>query len=624
MNDAPGTEPRRPRPTRRPRFGVVAIGRNEGERLRRCLESVRRAAPGASSTSIPARPTAPSRSPRELGATVVALDMRRPFTAARARNEGFAPLQAIAPDLAFVQFVDGDCEIVAGWLDRRPSASSTPNRRLAAVCGRRRERYPGAIDLQPAVRPRMGHAGRRGPRLRRRRDDARRGLRQVGGYRDDLIAGEEPELCVRLRAAGWRIWRLDAEMTLHDAAMTRFGQWWQRSCAPATRTPKGVAPARRAARAALGARVAPRLALGHRPAGRCCSLRRRVRRAAGACSAGSSIRCRCCASACATRGGCGIARWRARFPRRSASFPRPWARSSSAHRLLGQRGAPDRIQVTAPTHRAGRLSRQPVSEGRATASSGARSWRSSGRASRSSASRCAAGTASWPIPTTAPSASAPATCCATARSAAARRRAARWLRRGRCASSRALGAAWRDVAPVGPAAVRITSPTSPRPAASCSWLRAPGVDHLHAHFGTNPAEVAMLARELGGPPYSFTVHGPEEFDKPRAHRPRREDPALRPSSSRSARSGAASSIAGSSTTHWPKVHVVHCGLEQAFHPARRAEPPAAPRLVCVGRLCEQKGQLLLLEAAQARRRRRRGRSSWCWPATARCAPRSRR
>jgi hypothetical protein len=54
-------------------------------------------------------------------------------------------------------------------------------------------------------------------------------IEAVGRFRDDLIAGEEPELCVRLRAAGWRIWRLPAEMTVHDAAMTHFGQWWRRA-----------------------------------------------------------------------------------------------------------------------------------------------------------------------------------------------------------------------------------------------------------------------------------------------------------------------------------------------------------------------------------------------------------
>ena len=113
---------------RHPGVGVVVIGRNEGERLRRCLESVRGAAQaivyvdsGSTDGSV-ALATG-------LGATVVALDMRRPFTAARARNEGMRRLQAIAPDLVFVQFVDGDCEMVAGWLPLARAASSKPSRR---------------------------------------------------------------------------------------------------------------------------------------------------------------------------------------------------------------------------------------------------------------------------------------------------------------------------------------------------------------------------------------------------------------------------------------------------------------------------------------------------------------
>ena len=157
------------------------------------------------------------------------------------------------------------------------------------------------------------------------------------------------------------------------------------------------------------------------------------------------------------------------------------------------------------------------------------------------------------------------------------------------------------------------------------WLTPRRVDHLHAHFGTNPAEVAMLARELGGPPYSFTVHGPEEFDQPAAPSASARRSGARRSSS------PISSFGRSQLYRWvparrlaARSQVVHCGLEPAFHAARRRRPPAAPRLVCVGRLCEQKGQLLLVEAAQPRRRAGACRSSWCSPATARCAPRSKR
>jgi glycosyltransferase involved in cell wall biosynthesis len=128
------------------------------------------------------------------------------------------------------------------------------------------------------------------------------------------------------------------------------------------------------------------------------------------------------------------------------------------------------------------------------------------------------------------------------------------------------------------------------------WTDAARVDHLHAHFGTNPAEVAMLARAIGGPPYSFTAHGPEEFDSPRAL-------GLDETGRRAAFVVAVSSFGRSQLMRWlpagdgAKVRVVHCGLEPAFHRSALAEAQAAPRLVCVGRLCEQKGQLLLIEAA---------------------------
>ena len=129
------------------------------------------------------------------------------------------------------------------------------------------------------------------------------------------------------------------------------------------------------------------------------------------------------------------------------------------------------------------------------------------------------------------------------------------------------------------------------------WLRASGVGHLHAHFGTNSAEVAMLARVLGGPPYSFTVHGPEEFDKPvflsLGEKVRRAAFVVAISSF-----GRSQLFRWVDRGHWPKVKVVHCGLDRAFHAVAASDPPSTPRLVCVGRLCEQKGQLLLIEAAQ--------------------------
>jgi len=128
-----------------------------------------------------------------------------------------------------------------------------------------------------------------------------------------------------------------------------------------------------------------------------------------------------------------------------------------------------------------------------------------------------------------------------------------------------------------------------------AWLRRSKTSHLHAHFGTNSAEVAMLARALGGPPYSFTVHGPEEFDAPEslglADKIRRSEFVVAISSY-----GRSQLCRWTDHDQWSKIQVVHCGLDQSFAAATLGAAPAPTRLVCVGRLCEQKGQLLLLEA----------------------------
>jgi hypothetical protein len=153
--------------------------------------------------------------------------MSTPFTAARARNEGFAQLMKLAPETTYVQFVDGDCEIVAGWLKRAAEIFPTDDR-IAVVCGRRRERHPEAsvynrlcdIEWNTPIGEARSCGGDAMMRVS--------AFRQVGGFDREVIAGEEPELCVRLRHAGWKIQRIDAEMTLHDAAMTRFSQWWKR------------------------------------------------------------------------------------------------------------------------------------------------------------------------------------------------------------------------------------------------------------------------------------------------------------------------------------------------------------------------------------------------------------
>ncbi len=209
------------------KLGVVAIGRNEGERLRRCLGSVIPLVPAV--VYVDSGSTDGSnRMASEMGAQVVDLDMSRPFTAARARNEGLRRLLQCHPDIDFVQFVDGDCEVVSDWLEAAQHfLRNHPEH--AVVCGRRRERYPDRSvynrlcdqEWDTPVGEALGCGGDAMMRVA--------ALQAVGGYRDSLIAGEEPELCVRLRQAGWRVYRIDREMTLHDAAMTRFGQWWRRT-----------------------------------------------------------------------------------------------------------------------------------------------------------------------------------------------------------------------------------------------------------------------------------------------------------------------------------------------------------------------------------------------------------
>jgi GT2 family glycosyltransferase len=206
--------------------GAVAIGRNEGARLVRCLAALSAAAgrvvyvdSGSTDGSVEAA--------RGAGAEVVPLDTGRPFTAARARNAGFRRLAdgGLPP---FVQFVDGDCELRPDFVPAaRAFLKDHPD--VAVVCGRRRERHPEAslwnrlIDREWDTPVGEARACGGDALIRSSALDA------VGGYNPDLIAGEEPELCVRLRKAGWRVWRLDIEMTLHDAAMTRFSQWWRRA-----------------------------------------------------------------------------------------------------------------------------------------------------------------------------------------------------------------------------------------------------------------------------------------------------------------------------------------------------------------------------------------------------------
>jgi glycosyltransferase involved in cell wall biosynthesis len=207
--------------------GVVAIGRNEGDRLVRCFTSVKACTPNIVYVDSGSTDGSVDYAAR-VGACVVNLDITQPFTAARARNEGFSALKSLKPDIRFVQFIDGDCSLAPEWLEKARAFIEQGND-IAVVCGRRRERHPDAsiynylcdLEWDTPIGEALACGGdalmRTGP------------FETIGGFRSELIAGEEPELCLRLRETGWRIWRLDSDMTEHDASMTRFRQWWVRA-----------------------------------------------------------------------------------------------------------------------------------------------------------------------------------------------------------------------------------------------------------------------------------------------------------------------------------------------------------------------------------------------------------
>ncbi|MGB1251520.1 MAG: glycosyltransferase [Candidatus Promineifilaceae bacterium] len=221
-----------------PAVGVVIIGRNEGKRLKDCIRSVLPQTSlivyvdsGSTDDSVPLALT--------LGCSVVQLDMTRPFTAGRGRNAGYQHLLSQYPHIKYVQFIDGDCVLDKNWL-KTALAHMTANQEVAVVCGRRRERFPDAsvynllCDMEWDTP--IGEAAACGG------DSLMRvtALMPSGGFDPAFAAGEEPELCFRLRRAGWKIWRLDAEMTRHDASMTELGQWWQRSVRSGSAYAQGV------------------------------------------------------------------------------------------------------------------------------------------------------------------------------------------------------------------------------------------------------------------------------------------------------------------------------------------------------------------------------------------------
>jgi GT2 family glycosyltransferase len=208
-------------------LGIVVIGRNEGERLVRCLESVlSQGYPVVYIDSASCDGSADRA--RHLGVWTVELNNSQPYTAARSRNAGLAALAELRTPPRFIQFIDGDSELAAGWLTNGLVALREQSA-VAAVCGRLRER-----ECDASVFNRLCDMEWDGPTgeilacggVAMMRVEA---LREVGGFNPSVIAAEDDELCIRLRLAGWKIVRLDSEMGLHDAAMRGLGQWSTRA-----------------------------------------------------------------------------------------------------------------------------------------------------------------------------------------------------------------------------------------------------------------------------------------------------------------------------------------------------------------------------------------------------------
>jgi GT2 family glycosyltransferase len=153
---------------------------------------------------------------------------RAPVNWGTSRAEEVNYLVEQFPDLEYVQFIDGDCELMPGWIEQA-IATFAQDEKLAIVCGRRQERFPDASPYNRLAdmewNTPIGEAKVCGGDALTRVS----AIGEVRGYNERLICGEEPEMCIRLRQHGWKIRRIDADMTWHDMAMLKFSQWWKRS-----------------------------------------------------------------------------------------------------------------------------------------------------------------------------------------------------------------------------------------------------------------------------------------------------------------------------------------------------------------------------------------------------------
>ena len=208
------------------RLSIVIIGRNEGTRLIRCLESLPKDVPAV---YVDSGSTDDSLSEaKNRGLVTVSLDFSRPFSAARARNAGVAALQNAGIASDYIQFLDGDCTFENGWLKAGLDTLDNDST-IALVTGWRREINPdasiyNAISQVEWHRPAGDILACSGDLMVRRKV-----FDSVGQFNPDVIAAEDDEFCVRIGKAGWRLVRLPQAMSVHDANMFHFSEWWRRA-----------------------------------------------------------------------------------------------------------------------------------------------------------------------------------------------------------------------------------------------------------------------------------------------------------------------------------------------------------------------------------------------------------
>ncbi|WP_086934319.1 glycosyltransferase [Agarilytica rhodophyticola] len=209
--------------------GFVVIGRNEGERLKSGLNAIQKLCASSAIVYVDSGSSDDSVAfARSIGIEVVELDLSIPFTAARARNAGFNRLYSINPEVQYVQFMDGDCELLPGWI-KNATQTLSENKDIAVVSGRRVEKFPDAsiyntlmdIEWNTPVGETLAVLGDMCVKAKV--------FKEVGGFSENIIAAEDDDVCLRIRRDGYKIFRLDVEMSRHDANIMHLSQWYRRS-----------------------------------------------------------------------------------------------------------------------------------------------------------------------------------------------------------------------------------------------------------------------------------------------------------------------------------------------------------------------------------------------------------